>query len=269
MERAMKKLWLGLFFALSACALNACAGGAVFDGAPFDLPAGQGTAVVGVALPVLVENAEFTGDLDLGVAPISYPCGEVLVHLTGEIGICSTFRSCPPGSPAFRRVNLRPGEYAITYLRRGDRLYRFAPDLRYVRSFRWETYQEEVCEEHRYRERDGTQKIVKRCWWETRNRRVANGVAPIVGPANPMLPKFRVMANEVVHIGDLAFGWDAVNGRLQVGTLDFTAEIVALMDKAALPPPRRAFRRWNAAQPIGLFPCRYRDDGVATEVPCL
>jgi hypothetical protein len=263
-RKSMKSAWLALLLCLSACA-----GGEVFDGSPFETQPGQATAVVGVMLPALAQTDRMSGDLDLGVAPISPLTGDVQVHETGEIGICSTFRSCAPDAPAFRRVSLPPGDYAVTYLRSGDRMYRFAPDLRYIRSFRWETYQEQVCNEHRYRERDGTVRVIRNCWWEPRTRRVSNGIVPLVGPPNPMLPRFRLLLNEVVHIGDFAFGWDPATNTPKVGTLDLSGAVAALMDKAQVIPQRRAFRRWESGQPIGLFPCRYRDDGLATEAPCL
>ncbi len=255
-------------FALLLC-LSGCAGGDVFDGSPFETRPGQATAVVGVMLPVLGQTDLLSGDLDLGVAPISPVTGDVLVHETGEIGICSTFRACFPDAPAFRRVTLNPGDYVVTYLRRGDLMYRFAPDLRYIRSFRWETYQEQVCRERRYRDRDGQTRSFRDCWWELRNRRVANGIVPLVGPPNPMLPRIQLRGNEVVHIGDFAFGWDPTTGSPKVGTLDLSGAVAALMDKALVIPQRRAFRRWEADQPIGLFACRFRDDGVTTEAPCL
>ncbi len=256
--------WFGLLLCLSGCA-----GGAVFDGSPFEMTPGQGTAVVGVVLPALAQTDRLSGSLDLGVAPISPVTGDVQVHETGEIGVCSAFRSCDPALQAFRRVSLPPGDYAVTYLRHGDWLYRFAPDLRYIRSYRWETYQEEVCNERRYRERDGTLRVYRNCWWEPRTRRVSNGVVPLVGRPNPMLPRFTLRVGEVVHIGDFAFGWDVESDRPKVGTLNLAPSVAALMDKAGVPPERRAFRPWSAGQPIGLFPCRYRDDGLASEVPCL
>ncbi|MFY7959017.1 MAG: hypothetical protein ACOVVK_02980 [Elsteraceae bacterium] len=262
--KSMKSAWLALLLCLGACA-----GGDVFDGSPFETRPGQATAVVGVMLPALAQTDRLDGDLDLGVAPISPITGEVQVQDTGEIGICSTFRRCVVDAPAFRRVSLPPGDYVVTYLRRGDWMYRFAPDLRYIRSFRWETYQEQVCNERRYRERDGSVRVFRNCWWEPRTRRVANGVVPLVGPPNPMLPRFRLQFNEVVHIGDFAFGWDPATGSPMIGTLDLSGAVAALMDKALVIPQRRAFRRWESDQPIGLFPCRYRDDGYATEVPCL
>jgi hypothetical protein len=249
--------------------LSGCAGGAVFDGSPIEMVPGQGTAVVGVVLPALSQTDRLSGGLDLGVAPVSAQSGEVLIHQTGEIGLCSVFRVCGVGEEEFRRVTLPPGDYAVTYLRQGDVLYRFAPDLRYIRSFRWETYFEKVCDERRYRERDGSVRVYRHCWSEPRTRRVSNGIVPLIGRANPMLPRFTLQANEVVHIGDFAFGWDSVTNQPKVGTLDMRAGVALLMDKAGVIPQRRAFRPWTSEQPIGLFPCRYRDDGLTTEAPCL